>query len=267
MLNFFRKIRRSFLDSGRTSKYFIYAIGEILLVMIGILLALQVNNWNTNRINKKQENLILHQLKEEFTNNKNQLESKIFVRNEMISSCSKIISYLDAGISKLNIDSLDFHLNHSVYRPTFDPALGVTNELLNSGKLYLITNLELRKIVTNWSGIYVDELKEEEDLVVDLIVREFYPFLIENYQVMNMSRFSGQSKLFGITHFDMEEASIPSISSSSSDGNWSSLVDNEDFIDYLVVIIDFTYSANTQSIAVLEKINEALHLIENEINN
>ena len=49
MLTFFRRIRKGLLGDGATSKYLLYAVGEILLVMIGILLALQVNNWNNER--------------------------------------------------------------------------------------------------------------------------------------------------------------------------------------------------------------------------
>lgn len=48
MIKFFRNIRKSFISKGNTSKYLKYAIGEIILVMIGILLALQINNWNEN---------------------------------------------------------------------------------------------------------------------------------------------------------------------------------------------------------------------------
>jgi hypothetical protein len=57
MLTLFRRIRKGLLDGGRTSKYLLYAIGEILLVMIGILLALQVNNrnvWKKDRVKEKQ---------------------------------------------------------------------------------------------------------------------------------------------------------------------------------------------------------------------
>ncbi|MFP4845286.1 DUF6090 family protein [Winogradskyella sp. PE311] len=56
MIKFFRRIRYNLMESGKTSKYFKYAIGEILLVVIGILIALQINNWNENRL--KQEQLI-----------------------------------------------------------------------------------------------------------------------------------------------------------------------------------------------------------------
>ena len=54
MIKFFRKIRQNLIIENKTSKYFKYAIGEIILVVIGILIALQINNWNENR-NKTDE--------------------------------------------------------------------------------------------------------------------------------------------------------------------------------------------------------------------
>ena len=63
MIKFFRKIRHNLLSEGKTRKYFKYAFGEILLVMIGILLALQVNNWNQQRKDRNQEQFIIERLK------------------------------------------------------------------------------------------------------------------------------------------------------------------------------------------------------------
>ena len=63
MIKFFRKIRRRLLTENKISKYLIYAIGEIVLVMIGILLALQVNNWNENQKTLKLEKEILAEVK------------------------------------------------------------------------------------------------------------------------------------------------------------------------------------------------------------
>lgn len=63
MIKFFRNIRKSLLMENKTSKYFKYAIGEIILVMIGILLALQVNSWNQKRLDRKFETVMLNEVK------------------------------------------------------------------------------------------------------------------------------------------------------------------------------------------------------------
>ena len=49
MIKFFRKIRKNLLNEGKATKYFKYAIGEIILVVIGILIALRINNWNETK--------------------------------------------------------------------------------------------------------------------------------------------------------------------------------------------------------------------------
>jgi len=65
MIKFFRKIRQNLLSEGKTGKYFKYAIGEIILVVIGILIALQINNWNQQRILEKQSQQVLLNLREQ----------------------------------------------------------------------------------------------------------------------------------------------------------------------------------------------------------
>ncbi|MBO6535602.1 MAG: hypothetical protein JJ966_05225 [Balneolaceae bacterium] len=68
MLKFFRKIRQKLLENGNLRKYFWYAMGEILLVMIGIILALQVNNWNEERRTKNTIDQILTEVQEDLYN-------------------------------------------------------------------------------------------------------------------------------------------------------------------------------------------------------
>tara|TARA_B100000497_G_C7695677_1_gene424750 strand:- start:231 stop:434 length:204 start_codon:yes stop_codon:yes gene_type:complete len=62
MLTFLRKIRKSLIESGSSRKYLLYAVGEIALVVIGILIALQINNWNEFRKDRKVENDILREI-------------------------------------------------------------------------------------------------------------------------------------------------------------------------------------------------------------
>src|SRR5210317_1070834 len=95
MIKFFRKIRQNLLSEGKTGKYFKYAIGEIVLVVIGILIALQINNWNELRKDNFKEQVILKRLEKEFSSNKEQLLDKIKIRNNLIENCGRLLVYFD----------------------------------------------------------------------------------------------------------------------------------------------------------------------------
>ncbi|MFC3880479.1 DUF6090 family protein [Algoriphagus namhaensis] len=83
MINFFRKIRQKLLSENKLKKYLFYAIGEIALVMIGILLALQVNNANEERKNRAIEKAYLSDIYADFVNNKKQFEERLqYFRNQ-----------------------------------------------------------------------------------------------------------------------------------------------------------------------------------------
>ena len=84
MINFLRKIRRNLLSEGKTGKYLKYAIGEILLVVIGILIALQLNNWNEARKNRVKEKDILLEIAETLEVNAVTLDSSILWGNRFI---------------------------------------------------------------------------------------------------------------------------------------------------------------------------------------
>ncbi|WP_298369177.1 DUF6090 family protein [uncultured Lutibacter sp.] len=86
MIKFFRKIRQNLLMENKTGKYFKYAVGEIILVVIGILIALQINNWNENR---KQSNVIqnyYYQLEEDLADETDNIKDKISRISESIAS-------------------------------------------------------------------------------------------------------------------------------------------------------------------------------------
>lgn len=68
MLHFTRHLRRKLIENGSLRKYFIYSTGEIILIVIGVLLALQVNTMNENRIKKNSEKTIYQTLKDQLIN-------------------------------------------------------------------------------------------------------------------------------------------------------------------------------------------------------
>ena len=81
MLQFFRKIRRKLLQEGSFRQYMLYAIGEILLVMVGILLALQVNSWNENRLERIEEINLLEGIHKDLVQDTLTYQSALRIQN------------------------------------------------------------------------------------------------------------------------------------------------------------------------------------------
>ena len=94
MIKFFRAIRQNLLNEGKTSKYFKYAIGEIVLVVIGILIALSINNWNEYRKERLKEKKILVELE-------SNLEANSIILQNYINSQEGIIRQIDITIEHL----------------------------------------------------------------------------------------------------------------------------------------------------------------------
>ena len=96
MITFLRKIRRTLIESGATRKYLLYAIGEILLVMIGILLALQVNNWNEQRKNKTKIDVNIQSIGEDIRADISKLQNVIESLNRQDESGKIIIPIMES---------------------------------------------------------------------------------------------------------------------------------------------------------------------------
>ena len=94
MIKFFRKIRQRLLIENRFSKYLLYAVGEIILVVIGILIALQINNWNEERLSSKFELQMLTSLKEGLTTDLADIDFNIKYTTRGITKTDTILKYL-----------------------------------------------------------------------------------------------------------------------------------------------------------------------------
>jgi hypothetical protein len=264
MIKLFRKIRQKMLTENKFSKYLLYAVGEIILVVIGILIALQINNWNQSNQNNKQEKQILTQLLEEYESNLNQINSKIFIRDEILTASIKLLEYKNLYSGLTDKDSLDRYLSRTITRPTFDPELSVSNELTNSGKLYLLSNATLRKKISAFSSS-LSELREEEVITVNLVEERFYPFLIEHYQIgrLNMEFLDDEKFREKVTQITFnKDKSLKNLFASSDPKD---LLKNPDFEDYISLMIVNTIYTNDQSNGVRNKIEKIIELIKSEI--
>lgn len=104
MIKFFRKIRQNFLSEGKTGKYFKYAIGEIVLVVLGILIALQINNWNEKRKENVKIKSYLNGMVIDLNNDRNRFGIIIENLSEQIKANSEVFE--NKNYQNLPIDSI-----------------------------------------------------------------------------------------------------------------------------------------------------------------
>ena len=173
MIKFFRKIRQNLLSEGKTGKYFKYAIGEIVLVVIGILIALSINNWNEERKERNKEINYLKNLKIDLQNEILNSEEFTSYHFNKVLACSKLIN----GDAPKNIKDVQVYTD--TYEAVFNwkdfvPNNNTFKELLSSGNLSLIKNdsiknglLELEKNYASIAGSEYHMRREYEEYLYD----------------------------------------------------------------------------------------------------
>lgn len=160
MIKFFRKIRYNLMSENKTGKYLKYAIGEIILVVIGILIALSINNWNEARKTREKEVLYLTNIKNDLENSIQNIETFISKRNRQINTANNIIEHFKGkpindwnAFNKKLIDIYSwerFYLVENTYQ-----------ELRNSGNLSLISNIKVKNGLKDLELLYA-KLKIKE---------------------------------------------------------------------------------------------------------
>lgn len=155
MIRFFSKMRFKLATENRMAKYLRYAIGEIMLVVIGILIALQINNWNLERIEKQQETTILANLNKEFSDNLNSLIFRDSLTRITIENLGIIFStYFSDNFVQPQGAEIDSILSIALNSSTWEPSEYVLNDLKNSGGLSKLRSDELKKLLFEWSRFY-----------------------------------------------------------------------------------------------------------------
>ncbi|MFP4845285.1 DUF6090 family protein [Winogradskyella sp. PE311] len=182
MIKFFRKIRYNLMSENKTGKYFKYAIGEIILVVIGILIALQINTWNNNKIDEKKEKEYLNNLIEDINIQKLLVNGQINHESNMKLKCEKALSHLNSASP--NTDSLNIYLAN-ITRKSFVINNPTFQDLKSSGNILLIKNNELRKKVLSFYQ-YLDYIALVVQTSNEKSISEFRDFLLKN-SVINLN--------------------------------------------------------------------------------
>jgi len=161
MIKIFRKIRKKLIAENKFSRYLLYAIGEILLVVIGILIALQIGKWNEVRLDERKENFLLAELHNEFVQNGKELERTYIIHKNSLEKTEYVISQFPINPEEINLDTLQAKRQGWGIIATFNPSQGVVKSLIQTSSFSIISNQELRKLIVSWEDILEDYQEEE----------------------------------------------------------------------------------------------------------
>ena len=179
MIKLFRKTRKSLLMDQKTNRYIKYAVGETLLVIIGILIALQVSNWNKKRMDTNSYNIILSSLVTDLNNDVAELRNLIAVSKYQNEIISRILNN-----TNIPSESLISIINTLCFNPeSFTPNTSSFDILLNYGSFDL---LQLKEVSTEVQSLYNSALKINQESYMDrnkLIAEIIRPLIMKSGHV------------------------------------------------------------------------------------
>ena len=205
MIKFFRKIRQKTLTENKFGKYLTYAIGEIILVVIGILIALSINNWNENRKNSIEEKAILENLLENLNLSKIQSEQLISEESQLKQNLIQILG-VDSKDNKVKDKTIsDSIFKNAVWDLQSDmPTFNAYNNLKSTNKLSLIKNKNINEKFTELefrqnklNDILEDRLSVHQIRIDDILEHDinFIPLVKSNIPTISIENESRNNYL------------------------------------------------------------------------
>jgi hypothetical protein len=228
--------------------------------MVGILLALQVDNWNEERKEREIEKGILQDLQTEFGEN---LSDANRVSDGNLETYRAIAALQrDIRIRKFDQDRMDSLMYFVFDWYDYTPKPGASNNLINAGNLNLITNKRLRELLTLWPGV-VDELDDDEQLAIRYSQQVIVPFLSENYPMVNLEKADAGIDLY----LPKEGSDSPNLYiSDAKPYEMARLMDNPVFQNHLSTKKMYARHNLMECRKLVETASEILTLIEQELN-
>lgn len=227
MLGFLRRMRRTLLDEGHLRKYLVYAFGEILLVVVGILLALQINTWNQGRLNSKEELRLLRDLSEELQFDRFLKEKGIEYMGEVLGAGERLLQAINHPTNVPAKEQLELDIHKLTWVWKSGRPTTAYDVLSGSGELALISSPELRKKLADLK--YNQEtlllFEESQFNFVDQQLRPFLNRTVDRTTIRSAVRSAEQ-----ITTYQ------PSPFSTSYDD----LLSNREFANMLMDLVFFT---------------------------
>jgi hypothetical protein len=261
MIILFRKIRQKMLAKNQFSKYLIYAIGEIILVVIGILIAIAINNKNEQRKEIKQEQIILKQLKEDYKTNLEQLENKIEMRREIIAQSQNILAVASNNIT-ISADSLLIQFATLFMDPTFDP---IDIDVVSSGNIKFVRNTRLKKSLSHWTSD-IKAYTESEQIQHNHYISEIIPFMKQVGIMRNVNHLFWSAQKLRMGFLDKGiNSTVLTPGESSKEINVESVMKNSNLEGLVTFVFTFSQVCNLEAQTLKKRMHETLEILEAEI--
>ncbi|MFZ6053027.1 DUF6090 family protein [Halocola ammonii] len=176
-MKFFRKIRRKLLTGNKFGKYLTYAIGEIVLVVIGILIALQINNWNIERQTQKKEQAYLKEIRNNLQQDSANLKKVLDFNLNKIKIVDEMLQiFIDTLSNEERYRIFSKNADDFTYYEVFAPVRIAFNNMLSAESIDLIANNELRNALSEYySYPYLDGVQNRIVVINRRVVDEHFP--------------------------------------------------------------------------------------------
>jgi len=172
MIKFFRKIRQRLLSENKISKYLLYAFGEIVLVVIGIIIALQVNNWNEGRKDRVLEQDYYCRILDDFNLEKQHIETYYTITDQKIEAAKQLLLDMHQS-NKDNYTMLNNWID-TQRLPVYVPRRIAFDDLTTSGNLKLLTDIEIKNSLVLYYGD-LENILRQMNQNRDFLVESSYP--------------------------------------------------------------------------------------------
>jgi len=232
-MKLFKTLRQSMIKDGKLRRYLLYAIGEILLVMIGISLAFQLDNWNENRVKQNEEISFYENIKEQIIDDKELIASQVEYNNYYRAQYEYANELIKAN-DRSKLDTLGIIIRNLTKYSDFDKEGNIYETMVNSGQIKLLHNHEIVNGIRELEELY-HYVNRMESIHYDAMMR---------HAVLAIS---------------------PSISFATSEIKKPDIVFTYEFQNMVVMLLQIVDEKDSTYNQALDKIERVIKLIEEEL--
>jgi hypothetical protein len=191
---FLKTLKHQLLSKKEFSRFLLYALGEMILLVIGILLAVEINNWNENRKTRSAEQQLVKGLKAEMVANQKELKEVLTYHKSAADAAYKLMKIYEGDYRSLKSSELDSLFAEVQMTWSFDPRLTILNSIKTGGAINTIQNPKLRAFISNFEELAKDGA-EETSIVRSLIINRYVPTVDRYISLNNRSKYIGYEKI------------------------------------------------------------------------